>query len=334
MDEINHLVDVYFLQAQGQDVTVGFASSRSAEIERDLGRLPGVLTTEPMRVVPAKLRHGSREERESLQGLPSRQELHHVYDASGVSLTLPPGGLVISTMLADMLAVKPGDRITVEVLEGRRPVFEIPVVSTFETYIGSPAYMDIRALNRLMKERDAVTAVHLRIDDNRLTEFYRELKKIPMASSLTVKDAAVRTFHETLAETLLIFISFFVAFACTLAFGVTYNAARIALSERGRELATLRVLGFTRAEISYILLGEIALLTCVALPAGCLVGYGLAALTLQAFKTELYRIPLAIALDTFGLSMVIGLAATIVSAFMVRRRVDRLDLIAVLKTRE
>lgn len=334
LDSIDHLVDVYFLQAQGQDVTVGFGQVQSGAVERGLARLPGVLTTEPSRSVAAKLRYGPREERQALQGVPAVQELSHVYDANGRSIELPPEGLVISTMLAKMLAVKPGDRITVEVLEGRRPVFEVPVAATFETYIGSPAYLDIRALNRLMKERDTVTSVHLRLDRNLQGTFYRELKDVPRVSAVTLKDAAVQTFHETLAETLLIFVSFFVFFSCTLAFGVTYNAARIALSERGRELATLRVLGFTRAEISYILLGEVGLLTLVALPLGCLAGYSLAAVMLVAFETELYRIPMALEMSTLGMAVLITLAATVVSAFVVRRRLDHLDLIAVLKTRE
>jgi putative ABC transport system permease protein len=230
--------------------------------------------------------------------------------------------------------VKIGDTIDVEVLEGRRPRFSVPVVATFETYIGAPAYLDIRALNRLMHEGDSVSSVHLRLDRDAQQAFYRELKSIPQVSWLSLKEAAVRTFHDTLAKTLLIFISFFVFFACTLAFGVTYNAARIGLSERGRELATLRVLGFTRAEISYILLGEIGLLTVVALPVGCVLGYGLAAVMLSAFKTELYRIPMALQLETFGVAVLIILAATVFSAFLVRRRLDHLDLIAVLKTRE
>jgi len=208
------------------------------------------------------------------------------------------------------------------------------VVSTFETYIGSPAYMDIRALNRLMHEREAVNSVHLRLDQNQQARFYRDLKQVPQVSAVTLKQAAVDTFYDTLAKTLYIFVGFFVVFACTLAFGVTYNAARIALSERGRELATLRVLGFTRREISYILIGEIGFLTLVALPAGCVLGYGLGALMLTAFKTELYRIPMAIQLETLGLAVLIILAASLFSAFLVRRRLDKLDLIGVLKTRE
>ncbi|MDH5275224.1 MAG: ABC transporter permease [Gammaproteobacteria bacterium] len=334
LDSINHLVDVYFRQAQGQDITVGFANTRSSEVTRELARLPGVRTAEPMRVVPAKMRFGPREEREALQGLPADQELSHVHDAAGRYLHLPPDGLVISTQLAEMLQVRPGDSITVEVLEGRRPTLEVPVAATFETYIGSPAYMDIRALNRLMRERESVNSVHLRLDANQQARFYRELKLVPQVSAVTLKQAAVDTFYETLAQTLLIFIGFFVVFACTLAFGVTYNSARIALSERGRELATLRVLGFTRREISYILLGEVGLLTFIALPMGCVLGYGLGALLLSAFKTELYRIPMALQLDTLGKAVLIILAATSFSALLVRRRLDTLDLIAVLKTRE
>ena len=270
LDAINRMVDVYFLDAQAQDISVGFGEPRSSEVERDLARLPGVLTTEPMRAVAAKMRAGSSaRSARRVQGLPANQELYRVYDAQGREVRLPPEGLVISTMLAKLLDVGIGDRITVEVLEGRRPVFEVPVVDTFETYIGSPAYMDIRALDRLMRERPSVTAVHLRVDDARRAQLFRELKNLPRVSSVTVKDAAVQTFHETMAKTITIFISFFIVFSCALAFGVTYNAARISLSERGRELATLRVLGFTRAEISYILLGEVALLTFVALPLGC-----------------------------------------------------------------
>jgi len=334
LDAINHMVDVYFVDAQGQDVSVGFGEPRSSEVTRDLGRLPGVLVAEPMRVVGAKLRSGWREEREAVQGLPANQVLYRVYDAQGRALSLPPEGIVISTMLAKMLDVRVGETITVEVLEGRRPVFEVPVVATFETYIGSPAYMEIGALDRLMRERPSVTAVHLRLDSLQRAALFRELKALPRVSSVSVKDAAVQTFRDTMARTIMIFVSFFIVFACALAFGVTYNAARISLSERGRELATLRVIGFTRAEISYILLGEIALLTFVALPLGCLAGYLLASLIVHAFETELYRIPLVILASTYGWAILIGLVATAVSALLVRRRLDRLDLIAVLKTRE
>ena len=333
-DALNHMVDVYFEQAQTQDMTVGFAEQRSSEVLRGLEFLPGVMAVEPARAVSAKVRAGHRERREALQGVPSIQQLARVYDASGRAVELPKEGLVMSTMLAEILEVKAGDLVTVEVLDGRRPVLELPVQALFETYIGKPVYMEIGALNRAMGERPTVNWAHLKVDAASQAELFRELKQIPQVSAVTVKKAAIDTFHETMGETLLIFTSLFAMFACTLAFGVSYNASRIALSERGRELATLRVLGFTRGEINYLLLGEVGLLTLIALPLGCLAGYGLVQMMMAGFKTELFRVPYYIEASTFGWAIFIGLAAAAASALLVRRRLDRLDLIAVLKTRE
>ncbi len=334
IDAINRMVDVYFLQAQAQDLTVSFVQRRSLGAARELERLPGVMTAEPMRAVNAIFRFGAREQREALRGVPAHQELQKVYDAQGRALDLPPGGLVISTMLAELLGARRGDTVTVEVLDERRPVLRIPIVALFETYIGSPAYMEIGALDRLLREAPSANAVHLRIDAAQQAALLKHFKTIPQAATIALKQAAIDTFHETMAQTIMIFVSFFVVFSCALAFGVTYNGARIALSERGRELATLRVLGFTRLEISYILMGETGLLTAAALPLGCAFGYGLAALIVRAFKTELYRVPLVIEPATFAWAMMIVIAAAAGSVLLVRSRLDRLDLVAVLKTRE
>jgi putative ABC transport system permease protein len=247
---------------------------------------------------------------------------------------VPPAGIVLSTKLAEKLGVRRGDLLTVKMLEGRRPVREIPVVDLFETYIGTPAYMDLNALNRLLREPPSLAYAHLLVDQTQSAALFAHLKKLPTVSAVTLRRAAVDTFHETMGETLMIFISFFIGFACTLAVGVVYNSARISLSEQGRELATLRVLGFGRGDISYILLGEIALLIFVGLPTGCLVGFGLSWTMMSAFETELFRVPFVIDASTYGLSVLIALAATILSTGLVRRRLDRLDLIAVLKTRE
>lgn len=334
LDAIDHMVDVFFRQAQSQHISVSFTEPRTFEAARALERLPGVLSVEPMRGVPAKLRSRWYEQRESLQGLPARQSLYRVYDARGHALTLPDDGVLISTMLAKLLHVGRGDWITAEILEGRRETVRVRVAGLFETYIGSPAYIEIGALARLLKERPTATSVHLLIDTREQAALLRKLKQLPGISAITIKETAIRTFNETMAETLMIFVSFFIFFSCALAFGVTYNAARIALSERGRELATLRVLGFRRSEISYILLGEIAFLTLLALPLGCLIGWLLAMLIVVNFETELYRVPFVIEPSTFAVSMIVATLATAGSAFLVRRRIDRLDLIGVLKTRE
>jgi putative ABC transport system permease protein len=174
----------------------------------------------------------------------------------------------------------------------------------------------------------------LRADPRRRAELFRELKQIPSISSVTLRSAAVATFHDTMARTLLIYVGFFIVFSAILAFGVTYNAARIALSERGRELATLRVLGFSRGEISYILIGEIGLLTFIALPLGAACGSALARMLVGAFRTELYRVPFVVESSTYGWALLGGFLATLASVLLVRRRLDRLDLIGVLKTRE
>lgn len=333
-DTVGRMVDVYFKQAQGQDLTIGFAEVQDSSVERNIGRLPGVLTTEPMRTVAAKLRFGPREERQSLLGVPAHQELQRVFDVSARALELPPDGLVLSTQLADMLGAGTGDTVIVEVLEGRRPTLELPVVALFETYIGAPAYIEIGALNKALGEGHALNSVHLRVDPRSEPSLQEALRETPGIGSITVRKAMILGFEDTLARILLVFVSFFVVFACALAIGVAYNAARIALSERGRELATLRVLGFTRAEVAYILLGELALLTVLALPLGCATGYAVTRVWQGAFVTELFRPPFLILPKTYAVSIIITLVATVFAALLVGRRLHHLDLIAVLKTRE
>jgi putative ABC transport system permease protein len=334
IDAIEQIVQVHFHDTQRQDMTVGLVESQSDTTLHEFRRLPGVLAAEPMRVKSADLSAGHRSHRGAIEGLPSKPQLQRVFDASGRVVTMPPEGLLVSTKLAEKLGVGIGDSVWIEVLEGRQPKALVPIVELFETYMGMPAYMEVHAFNRLMGEGNSLEAVNLLVDDNRLTQLYHHLKSLPKVSSVTLKDAAVEEFNNTMAETLMIYISFFAAFACALGFGVVYNSTRIALSERGRELATLRVLGFHSGEISYILLGEAALLILVGLPLGCFVGHGLGWLMTNAMNTELYRIPLVIKAATDATAVLVTLGATALSAAVVRRRLDHLDLIAVLKTRE
>lgn len=334
LDAIEHIVEVYFYDAQQQDMMVGLVETQSDSSLYEFRRMPGVLAAEPMRITGVEFHSGPRSHRGTIEGVLPAPKLQRIYDAGGRVVAVPPDGLVLSTVLADKLSVGIGDKVRVEVLEGRRPQRDLPVVDLFETYIGMPAYMNIRAFNRMMGERGSLEYANLRVDEKRIDALYRRLKTLPKISSVTLKDAAVQEFNDTMAETLLIYVSFFAAFACALGFGVVYNSTRIALSERGRELATLRVLGFHRGEISYILLGEAGLLILVGLPLGCLAGAGLGWLMTSAMDSELYRIPLVINSATNATSVLVTLCATALSATVVRRRLDHLDLIAVLKTRE
>ena len=334
LDAITHMVQVYFFDAQHQDVTVALTDPQSIEITRDFARMPGVQAVEPARMLSVRFRNGTREKRESISALSPEAWLQPAYDAKGEVVPVPPEGLVLSEKLAELLDVRRGESVTVEVLEGRRPVREVPVAGVVETYIGTAAYMSLDAANRMMHERPSVDLLHLLVDSQQEAALFAELKTLPKVSAVMLREATVDKFYDTLARIMYIFIGFYAVFACTLAFGVAYNSARIALSERGRELATLRVLGMSRLEISYILLGEVAILVFLALPLGCLAGAGLAWLLTDLFETDLYRVPMHIESSTFGYSVLVAIAATVVSAAIVRRRVDRLDLVAVLKTRE
>ncbi len=334
LDAIDKIVEVYFFDAQRQDMMVGLVETQSDTSLQEFLRMPGVLSAEPMRITGVEFHVGNRHHRGSIEGVPPDPQLQRVYDAGGRVVPVPPDGLLLSTALAEKLGVGIGDSVRVDVLEGRRPKRSIPVVGLYETYIGMTAYMNINAFNRLMGERGSLEYVNLLVDRERLADLYKELKALPKVSSVTLKEAAVREFNDTMAETLLIYVSFFAAFACALGFGVVYNSTRIALSERGRELATLRVLGFHRGEISYILLGEAGLLILAGLPLGILVGAGLGWFMTSSMDSELYRIPLVLKASTNAIAVLVTLAATLLSAAVVRNRLDHLDLIAVLKTRE
>ncbi len=335
LDAIDHMIDSYFQQTQRQDVSIGLVEEQSSEIMREFARLPGVMATEPFRTVTVRLHVGREQKRTAIEGMPRAPRLSLAFDSrTERPLSVPPGGLVMSTKLAEILGVGRGDTVRVEALEGRRPIRDVTIVDLFETYIGAPVYMEIGTLNAMMRERPAVDGAHLKVDAAAMPALFRTLKETPKVSAVLLRRSAIDTFNETMGRILTIFITFFAGFAATLAVGTTYNSARIALSERGRDLATLRVLGFSRGEVSYILLGEVAILTLLAMPLGCLAGFGLAWLMTSVFDTELFRVPMVIEPSTYGYAMMLGLVAAAVTAAVVRLRVDRLDLISVLKTRE
>jgi putative ABC transport system permease protein len=115
---------------------------------------------------------------------------------------------------------------------------------------------------------------------------------------------------------------------------VVYNAARIAYAERARDLASLRVIGFTRAEASFVLLGELAVVTLVALPIGSILGYYLSFGIAAGFSSEFYTIPAIFDPASYGFAAMVVLGAAIGSGWMVKRDIDRADLVSALKTRE
>jgi putative ABC transport system permease protein len=334
IDSIDELMDIQFNVIDRQDITLTFVEPASASALHELASLPGVISTEKSRVVAARLVHGHRSRQSAVTGIGPDVRLHRVMDSSLAEVKLPPEGLVLSTKLASILAAKPGDTVTVQVLEGARPRRQVRVTGLVEEYLGTSAYMDAGALHRLLREGENLSGAYLQIDANAADKLYTRLKAVPAVAGVALKSAALASFKKTMDESMGIMVTFSVLFASIIAFGVVYNAARISLSERSRELASLRVIGLTRGEISFILLGELALLTLAALPLGSFLGYSLAWLTCAAYDTELYRFPLVVSTRTYGYSILTVLLAAVISGLVVRRRLDQLDLVEVLKTRE
>jgi putative ABC transport system permease protein len=333
-DAVDFMVQVQFGLAQRDDLAVTFVEPTSKKVLYSLASLPGIEHAEPFRAVPVRLHHRHRRYRTAIQGIPPGAELQRLLDAKLKPIALPPAGIVLTDHLGEILGVRPGDVLTVEVLEGSRPVRQVPVAALVKQYIGVGAYMDLTALNRLLREGESVSGAYLAVDSRDLDEVYAALKEMPRIAGAVVRESAIRNFYETMGETLLIFTTINTLLAGTIAFGVVYNNARIALAERSRELASLRVLGFTRAEVSYILLGELAVLTLAAIPVGFVTGRALAAYIVAHLRSDLYRVPLVLAPNTYAFAATVVLVSALLSGLIVRRRLDHLDLVAVLKTRE
>jgi putative ABC transport system permease protein len=334
LDSINHIIDFQFHLSQRQDLIVSFVEPQTGRAVHELTHLPGVVHAEPIRSAPTRFHFGHRTRRVGVLGIRPDGRLYRLLNANQQLVPLPRDGLLLSSKLAELLDVRPGELVTVEVLEGEQPVRQVPVAALITEYGGTNAYMDERALHRLLREGNHLTGAFLSVEADRMDELYRTLKKTPHVSGVTIKEASVRSFRDTIADNLGKIRFFNVMFATVIAFGVVYNSARISLAERSRDLATLRVIGFTRAEISAILLGELAVLTLAAIPLGLVMGYLFAAWAVLGLDTEVYRIPLIIYRSTYGFAVAVVLVAAAVSGLIVRQRLDHLDLIAVLKTRE
>jgi putative ABC transport system permease protein len=334
LDAMDGLITTQFFVAERQDVSVAFVEPRDRRAVHELARLPGVQLVEPQRRVAVRLRAAHRDRQVALTGVDPDVRLQRIVNADGRAIDPNLPGLAVSALLARTLGVEPGDRVQVEVLEGQRPIREVTVAALVDDVIGLSAYMPSADLHRLLREDEVASGAALLVDERDEPALIARLKATPGVAGTTVKRAALRNFRETLTANMNMSIFMNVFFAGIIACGVVYNAARVSLSERTRELASLRVLGFTRAEISAILLGELAVLTLAALPLGGLFGYGMAVAITQSLDTEVYRFPLVVSRSGIAWAFLTIIGAAAASGFMVRRRLDTLDLVAVLKIRE
>lgn len=333
-DAINYMIDASFGRIERGDAFVTFSSPVSATAVYDLRSVPGVLWAEGQRIVPVQLRADHRRYRTSLTGLAASSELKVLRDKELLPIAVPLEGLMMSRPLAEKLAVSVGDTVTVDILEGKRPVRELPVVKLSEDILGFSATMELGALNRLMREGDVVNGASLKVDPAQADTVWRRIQDMPKVEASSVKALWISLFDETIAGMIVVGALILSGFGLLIAVGVVYNSARVAFHERAWELASLRILGFTRREVATILISELAFEVLIAVPIGLVAGRMLIELIVTSAGRESFQIPVVIEPGSYAVAALIVLAAAAASAFVVRRRIDRLDLVAVLKTRE
>jgi putative ABC transport system permease protein len=333
-DVVDYMIDVQFNAIEREDASVVLTDPREARVRHEIEGLPGVTQVEGAREVPVRLHAGHRTYRTGIIGLSQHATLRRLLDENLTEIPLPREGLLLTDRLAERLDLRPGDFVRVESLEGTRVTRDVVVAGVVADVFGMLGYMEINALNRLMGEGPSVSSIAVSVAPDQADTVYAQLKERPRVATVTVKASALKTFEETSARNIIFFTGVITIFAAAIAIGVVYNSARIALAERAWELASLRVLGFTRGEVSLFLLGELAIELIAAVPLGLALGYGLAAMMIELMHDETFAMPLIIAPRTYAFAALAIVVAGIGSALVVRHRVDHLDLVAVLKTRE
>jgi putative ABC transport system permease protein len=334
VDAVASMVETAFERALRADATVTFTDPVSRAAILELGRLPGVRAVEPFRAAPAVLRSGPRSERLAVTGYAPSPDLSRVVDADGRVVPIPADGLVLSRRLAEMLGVAPGGRVGVELLDGRRRAGEVAVAGTVDDLLGISALGALDVVSRLAGDGDAVSGAHLSVDRGARPEVERRLAERPKVANVTWRTDALEGFRRTLAEMVLAYAGILVGFAVAIAAGVVYQAVRIAFSERERELATLRVLGFRRSEAWRVLLGEVSVQVLAALPLGAGMGLGLAWISARYFESDLFRIPVVVDRSTWVFAFAVTGAAAAATSLLAYRWIARQDLAVALKSGE
>jgi len=332
-DSIQVLMDLEFRVAQRQDLTIVYSHPQSPSAHIDIAGRPGVMRAEPFRMEGVTIITRDRSKRSALTGLVQDAELRRLVDSSGKPQALPPSGLVLSKNLADELHIEAGDIVTVELLTGERSRHDVEVQGVIDDLMGSGGFMDLAAMDRMLSA-PRVSGAYLSVDAAASDALIEDLRATPGITGVTDRAAALRSFDKLLDESLAIMRVVQSIFAIIIAMSIVYITARIALDERKRELASLRVLGFTRSQVTRMLLGELGVLTMAAVPIGLAIGWVLAWGVSNAYANELYRMPLTVHRSTYTFAVVVLLASTAAAAFFVRRRIHGLDLLTALKTRE
>lgn len=333
-DSFDQAVEMSFAVEDRSDATVTLTQPLGAALRNDIASLPGVILAEPTRQVPVVFRNGRHHRNSALTGLPAGARLTRAVDATGRVIVLRGGGLVLSKALAGSLQIAPGDMLRVEVAEGHRPVLTLPVTGIADSQLGAPAYIEARALARHLGQAPRATALALRIDPAQKDALFARLSLMPAVAGVVLKSDLIAAIRQVMDQGMGQMRVIFGVIAFALSFGIVYNAARIAFAERAHELATLRVLGFTRAEVTLLLFGEIAVMVVLAIPFGAALAHALARGLGASFSNDMYQVAVRLSPQSFGFAVLVTLAALAVSLLLVRRSLDRMDMVAALKSRE
>jgi putative ABC transport system permease protein len=333
-DAFDYLIERELFARERAHILLALNEARDTSALHDIWRLPGVVAAEGVRSLAVKFHHGRYSYRTVLTGIDPGSRLRAVQSPDGDPLPVESDAVLLTDRLAEALHARTGSTIEIEALEGSRATRAFVVAGLTGDLMGMQAYAQRTAVSRLVGEGDTFNVARVRVDRARHDAFFEAVRNSPSIAAAGDKERMVKHFRSTQARNLLIFAAILTTFAACIAVGVVYNSARIHLAEHAWELATLRVVGFTRAEVSRMLLGQLAVQILVAIPLGCLGGYALSLLIVTLISAEEFRIPLIVTSQTYATAIVVMLAAGVVSALVVRRHVDRLDMIGVLKTRE
>ncbi len=333
-DGVNEVLGFQWDIVQRQDLSIGLLEPGNDRVKHDIRQLPGVLYAEPVRNAMVRIHSGHRQRQLGILGIEAGGPHNRVINAAYHQIPLPSQGLVVSAKLAEVLHAAPGDLLTIEFLEGKRLSKLVPLVGLAEDFAGMAAYMDLHALNRLLEEGDVITGASIRVDPNQRGAFLRALKGLPRVSWVAIKESLRANFQKTTAASIGLIQKIYLGFAVVVAFGVVYNNARISLAERARELATLRVIGFSQREVGAVLITELVLLAMLAVPLGLLAGTGFAAVILRSVNTETVRLPLVLTANNYAFAVLVITVASALSALVVLQRLRHLDLVGALRAPE
>jgi putative ABC transport system permease protein len=329
-DALDEMVDVFYARAQRQDATIVFSAPLPATVLADIARWPDVRAVEGYLALPVRLGVAGRSRQVVLTGLPADGTLHRLLDLALVPIAVPREGIVLSRRLASVLDAHPGDRVTVSSAGGRS--FELPVAGLVEQYIGMGAYMELGALERLLDDGPTlVTGAELKLAGDDRSGFHRALRDSPIVAGFLPRAATVSAFRQTMARTLSIVVSFFVAFAGIAAFAIVDATVRVALSERVRELSIMRALGFGAGTVVFMLAGELAVAVVAALPLGAFAGLGLGRLIVWTLDNDLFHVPLIVGWRSYAIAIATVLAAAALSFTLAAHRLRGIDIPAVLR---